>query len=35
MQSYRNEEKTLKVLRVLSKRQDYMRTLFGIDEVKE
>ena len=32
---YRNEEKTVKVLRVLNERQDYMRTLFGIEEVKE
>lgn len=31
---YRNEEKTVKVLRVLNERQDYMRTLFGIEEVK-
>ena len=28
---YRNEEKTVKIIRVLNKRQDYMRILFGIE----
>jgi toxin ParE1/3/4 len=32
---YRNEEKIVKVVRVLNERQDYMRILFGIEEVKE
>ena len=30
---YRNEEKTVKIIRVINERQDFMRILFGIEEV--
>ncbi|WIV11851.1 type II toxin-antitoxin system RelE/ParE family toxin [Proteiniborus sp. MB09-C3] len=30
---YRNEEKTVKIIRVLNDRQDFMRILFGVVEI--
>lgn len=32
---YRNEDNTVKIIRVLSTRQDFMSILFGITEIKD